>query len=128
MPAFWPTLGVVLRRSGRPREAREPLRTALDLASSCGAGLIVEMANRGLVASGAQPRRLRTTGVESLTATERRVASMVAGGLTNRAAAQALFVSEKTIETHLAHAYRKLGITSRSQLAKLLGDDTLSSY
>jgi DNA-binding CsgD family transcriptional regulator len=119
------SLGVVLRRSGRPREAREPLRTAMDLASGCGAGTIVKLANQELVASGAQPRRLRTTGVDSLTATERRVALMAAGGLTNRATAQALFVSEKTIETHLAHTYRKLGITSRSQLAMMLADETL---
>jgi DNA-binding CsgD family transcriptional regulator len=122
------SLGIVLRRAGRLREAREPLRTALDRASSCGAGLIVTLTNTELVATGAQPRRLRTTGADALTATERRVASMVAGGLTNRGAAQALFVSEKTIETHLAHAYRKLRITSRSQLAKALGDDAISSY
>jgi DNA-binding NarL/FixJ family response regulator len=45
---------------------------------------------------------------------------MAAEGLTNRAVAQALFVSEKTIETHLGRAYRKLGITARSQLTRAL--------
>lgn len=115
------SLGECLRRNGRPRESREPLRVALDIASTCGAGLIVRRANSELVASGAQPRRTRATGVQALTAMERRVVVMVAGERTNRAVAQALFVSEKTIETHLAHAYRKLGISSRSQLAAVLG-------
>jgi DNA-binding NarL/FixJ family response regulator len=46
---------------------------------------------------------------------------MAAGGQTSRAVAQALFVSEKTVETHLRHAYRKLGITARSQLPDALG-------
>ena len=114
-------LGALLRRSGRPRESREPLRAALDLASDGGAELIVRQANDELVASGAQPRRQRTTGVDAMTATERRVAVMVADGRTNRAVAQNLFVSEKTIETHLANSYRKLGISSRSQLPKALG-------
>lgn len=121
------SLGTVLRRSGRSREAREPLRQALDRASSCGARLIGRLANDELVASGAQPRRLRTTGVDSLTPSERRVAAMVAGGMTNRAVAQAQFVSEKTIETHLAHAYQKLQINSRSQLASVLDSDWLGS-
>lgn len=64
---------------------------------------------------------MRSTGVEALTATERRVATIATGGLTNRTVAQALFVSEKTVETHLGHAYRKLGIVTRSQLAGALG-------
>ncbi|MDN5749420.1 MAG: helix-turn-helix transcriptional regulator, partial [Pseudonocardia sp.] len=79
------------------------------------------IAHTELVATGARPRRMRSTGVEALTATERRVATMATGGLTNRAVAQALFVSEKTVETHLGHAYRKLGIVTRSQLADALG-------
>ncbi|HWN27767.1 MAG TPA: helix-turn-helix transcriptional regulator, partial [Actinomycetospora sp.] len=74
-----------------------------------------------LVATGARPRRLRSSGADALTPTERRVASMAAEGLTNRAVAQALFVGEKTVETHLGSVYRKLGITARSQLTAALG-------
>ena len=56
------------------------------------------------------------TGVDSLTPSEHRVAGMAAGGQTNREIAQALFVTPKTVEMHLSHVYRKLGIRSRSQL------------
>jgi DNA-binding CsgD family transcriptional regulator len=60
-----------------------------------------------LLATGAQPRRAVVTGLEALTASERRVAEMAADGLTNREIGQARFVTEKTIEWHLGHAYRK---------------------
>jgi DNA-binding CsgD family transcriptional regulator len=63
------------------------------------------------------------TGVNALTPAERRVAEMAANGeLTNRAIAQSLFVTEKTVELHLRSAYRKLGIRSRFQLAEALTD------
>ncbi|MBW0134417.1 helix-turn-helix transcriptional regulator [Pseudonocardia abyssalis] len=114
-------LGAALRRSGRRVEARVPLRAGLDLALARGAGAVADLAHEELVAAGGRPRRLRATGVDALTATERRVATMVAGGLTNRAVAQALFVSEKTVETHLGHTDRKLGVTSRTQLGAALG-------
>jgi DNA-binding CsgD family transcriptional regulator len=61
------------------------------------------------------------SGVESLTATERRVADMAADGMTNREIAQALFVTLKTVEVHLSQSYRKLGIGSRRQLSEALG-------
>jgi DNA-binding CsgD family transcriptional regulator len=75
------------------------------------------------VAAGARPRRFELTGVESLTASELRVARMAGDGLTNREIAQALFVTEKTVEGHLSHAYRKLDIGSRSQLAGALAEE-----
>ncbi|MDN5751108.1 MAG: LuxR C-terminal-related transcriptional regulator, partial [Pseudonocardia sp.] len=109
-------LGAALRRAGSRAEARVPLREGLDLALSRGAAAIADLAHEELVATGGRPRRLRVTGAAALTATERRVATMAASGLTNRGVAQALFVSEKTIETHLGSAYRKLGIASRTQL------------
>jgi DNA-binding NarL/FixJ family response regulator len=59
-------------------------------------------------------------GIDALTPSERRVAHLAAGGQTNRDIAQALFVTEKTIETHLSHAYQKLAIQSRSQLTSAL--------
>jgi DNA-binding CsgD family transcriptional regulator len=56
------------------------------------------------------------SGVESLTPSERRVADMAAEGMTNREIAQALFVTAKTVETHLRHAYQKLDISRREEL------------
>jgi DNA-binding NarL/FixJ family response regulator len=110
-------LGSLMRRSGSRKESREPLREGLDLALACGARPVVERAHEELVASGAQPRRLRETGPDALTPAERRVAGMAAEGMTNKAIAQTLFVSEKTVETQLGSVYRKLEIGSRSQLA-----------
>ena len=63
------------------------------------------------------------TGADSLTASERRVAEMAAEGLTSRAIAEQLFVTHKTIETHLGHIYRKLDIPGRRHIAEALGKD-----
>jgi DNA-binding CsgD family transcriptional regulator len=116
-------LGAALRRRGQRSNAREPLRRALDLAHRCGATALADRARTELVATGARPRRAVVTGVDALTASERRVAEMAAEGLTNRQIAQALFVTEKTIEWHLGQAYRKLDIGSRSELPRALGAD-----
>jgi DNA-binding CsgD family transcriptional regulator len=61
------------------------------------------------------------TGIESLTPSERRVAELAAQGLTTRQIAEALFVTPKTVEFHLRHVYQKLGVSSRDQLARVLG-------
>ncbi len=74
-----------------------------------------------LHAAGARPRSSALSGVESLTASERRVAGLAADGGTNRDIAQALFVTPKTVEVHLSNAYRKLGVRSRRELAGALG-------
>jgi DNA-binding CsgD family transcriptional regulator len=113
-------LGAALRRGGQRAAAREPLKAGLDMAQSCGATALGERAHSELVASGARPRRLVLRGVDSLTASERRVAEMASEGLTNREIAQGLFVTEKTVEGHLGHAYRKLDISSRSELPTAL--------
>jgi DNA-binding CsgD family transcriptional regulator len=60
------------------------------------------------------------TGIGALTPSERRVAEMAAGGMTNREIAQALFVTLRTVEIHLTHAYQKLEINSREQLPNAL--------
>ena len=73
-----------------------------------------------LRATGARPRRRLLTGLESLTASERRVATLAAEGGSNRDIAQTLFVTPKTVEVHLSNAYRKLGIRSRRELARVL--------
>jgi DNA-binding NarL/FixJ family response regulator len=119
-------LGAALRRANRRSEAREHLRRAIELATICGATPVVTRAETELLATGARPRRVALTGVESLTPSERRVAEMAAEGPTNREIAQALFVTPKTVEVHLSSAYRKLGISSRSQLAAALGSSRVS--
>jgi DNA-binding CsgD family transcriptional regulator/tetratricopeptide (TPR) repeat protein len=113
-------LGAALRRANRRSEAREHLRRAVELATICGAMPLAQRAETELRATGARPRRVALAGVESLTPSERRVAEMAAEGPTNREIAQALFVSPKTVEIHLSSVYRKLGISSRSQLPATL--------
>lgn len=113
-------LGAALRRDGQRAESREVLRRALDLAHRCGALALTERARTELVAAGGRPRRLLLTGVDSLTASERRVAQLAAAGLANRDIAQNLFVTTRTVEGHLTHAYQKLDITSREELPAAL--------
>jgi DNA-binding CsgD family transcriptional regulator len=102
------------------RGDRESLRGALELAERCGATALATRARDALVKTGAKPRRAALTGAAALTAAQERVARLAAGGLGNRDIAERLFVTEKTIEGHLGAAYRKLGISSRSQLADAL--------
>ncbi|MGI5380861.1 AAA family ATPase [Streptomyces sp. CA-251387] len=113
-------LGAAIRRSGHRAEARPPLSRGLDLAHQCAAADLVEVALSELGAAGARPRRLTLTGPQALTPSERRVADLAATGLSNRDIAQQLYVTVKTVEVHLAKAYRKLGITSRQRLAAAL--------
>jgi DNA-binding CsgD family transcriptional regulator len=113
-------LGAALRRDNHRAEAREHLRAAVELAHRCGAARLAQSTEQELFATGARPRRTMLTGPESLTATERRVADLASGGMSNPEIAQALFVSRKTIETHLGHVYMKLDIKSRDQLADVL--------
>jgi DNA-binding CsgD family transcriptional regulator len=113
-------LGAALRRAGRRSAAREPLGEALDLATRCGATIVAARAHDELVAAGARPRRDPIESRSNLTASELRVARMAAEGMTNREIAQALFLTEKTIENHLRSVFRKLDIGSRSQLARTL--------
>lgn len=118
-------LGAHLRRHRRRREAREPLRQALDLAHRMGAGGLEASADSELRACGARPRSVLLNGVESLTPSERRVADLVARGRTNREVAQALFVERSTVESHLRSVFRKLDVDGREQLAPLLAEPKL---
>jgi len=115
-------LGAALRRANRRSEAREQLRHAVELATICGATILAARAESELLATGARPRRVALSGVESLTPSERRIAEMAAEGPTNREIAQALFVTQRTVEVHLTSIYRKLAISSRSQLAAALAE------
>jgi DNA-binding CsgD family transcriptional regulator len=110
------TLGTALRQAGRRVEAREHLRDALDLAVRCGGLALASEARAELQLAGSRPRRDRISGRDALTAGELRVARLAAEGHTNREIAQSLFLTARTVETHLTHAYDKLGVTSRRQL------------
>ncbi|WP_255426857.1 LuxR family transcriptional regulator [Pseudonocardia sp. C8] len=116
-------LGVASARLGRRSEAGVELRAALDVAHRTGAGRLEEQARTRLVELGYRPRRAALTGADALTGAERRVAGLAAAGHGNREIAQALFVTRRTVETHLTSAYRKLGVRSRSGLAAALPED-----
>jgi DNA-binding CsgD family transcriptional regulator len=115
-------LGAALRAAVAPlADTRDALRTAVDLAHRRGARALEDEALDELRATGARPRRRRKTGTDALTPSERRIADLAAGGQQNREIAQALFVTTHTVEFHLRNAYRKLGITSRTELPGALG-------
>jgi DNA-binding CsgD family transcriptional regulator len=113
-------LGAMFRAAGERRTAREPLLTGLALAARCGARALERRARTELAEIGVRPRTTERSGEDSLTPSERRVADLAAAGGTNREIAQTLFVTEKTVETHLGRAFRKLNITSRRQLPDVL--------
>ncbi|HSC90528.1 MAG TPA: AAA family ATPase [Gaiellaceae bacterium] len=113
-------LGALLRRRNRRTEARALLREALDAAHRAGAGPLAARAETELRATGARPRRILLTGVESLTASERRVAELASQDLTNREIAQTLFITTRTVEGHLTSVFRKLQLESRDELPAAL--------
>jgi DNA-binding CsgD family transcriptional regulator len=114
-------LGAMLRRDNRRAEARSLLGRGLDTADRLDAPPLARYAETELRATGARPRRVRLTGAEALTASERRVAELAAEGLTNRQIAQALFITARTVEGHLTHVFQKLSVRSRDDLAGALG-------
>jgi DNA-binding CsgD family transcriptional regulator len=114
-------LGAALRRAGQRAAARAPLGESLELAARCGARPLAARAREELKATGARPRRDWRTGLEALTPSELRVARLAAEGRSNRAIAQELYVTLKTVEGHLAHVYAKLEIDGRTELARVLG-------
>jgi DNA-binding CsgD family transcriptional regulator len=113
-------LGGTLRYVGRRVEAREALRPALADADTVGAVLLAQRARRELVATGLRPRQAAVEGAAALTPRQRQVCDLAANGKGNRAIAQELFLSIKTVETHLAAGYRKLGVNTRAELAASL--------
>jgi DNA-binding CsgD family transcriptional regulator len=107
-------LGQVERRRKGRRQSRDAFRRAYGLATAMG--------HRPLIARVEQemPRVAAERSDNELTATEQRVADLIAAGATNREAATALFVSVRTVETHVASIYRKLGVRTRAELARRL--------
>ena len=113
-------LGAAHRRAGNRGAARDLLRESLDLGHALGGHAVAARAREELVAAGGRPRRDASRGRDALTPSELRVAELAAAGRTNRQIAQALFVTQRTVENHLTSAYAKLGITARPELAAAL--------
>jgi len=111
-------LGVVRRRERQKRAAREAIAAALEGFEHLGAATWTEKARAELGRIGGRTRE------EGLTAAERRVAALVAEGRTNREVAAALFLGERTVETHLSHVYAKLRVRSRAELARVYRPDS----
>jgi DNA-binding CsgD family transcriptional regulator len=114
-------LGIVRRRGRQKRPAREAIEAAFEAFETIGAAGWAEKARAELGRIGGRTRE------EGLTAAECRVAALVAEGRTNREVAAALFLGERTVETHLSHVYAKLGVRSRTELARTFRPDEQSS-
>jgi DNA-binding CsgD family transcriptional regulator len=114
--------GASLRRRGERVAARPFLIRGLELARDCGAAPLVEEATQQLASAGGRPRNVLRRGRDALTPTELRVARLAAAGHSNPEIAQAQFVTLKTVETQLGSCYRKLGISSRRELAAALDE------
>lgn len=114
--------GAALRRSRRRAAARQPLQAALETFDRLGARPWAERASGELEAAGATARRRSSSGVVQLTPQELQVARLLGAGSTTKQAAASMFLSPKTVEYHLRHVYQKLGITSRSELARAIDD------
>jgi DNA-binding CsgD family transcriptional regulator len=112
-------MGTVRRRGKRKREARESLGQALAIFQELGAALWADRTRAELGRIGG-----RAPSPAHLTPTEERVAELAAEGQTNREIAGSLFLSVKTVEANLTHIYRKVGVTSRRQLARWLKAET----
>jgi DNA-binding CsgD family transcriptional regulator len=112
--------GQFLRRCGRRRAAATQLRSAQDRFVSLGARPWLERCDRELIACGLAPAKRLGRDRERLTPQELSVARLAASGLSNREVATELMLSVRTVEFHLTHAYRKLAVGSREQLASRL--------
>jgi DNA-binding NarL/FixJ family response regulator len=107
-------LARIERRRKARNQARSALQQALDLATEIGHRPLLAEIEREL------PRVAAARSGTELTATEQRVADLIARGATNREAAAVLFISVRTVETHVAAIYRKLGVRTRAELARRL--------
>ena len=114
--------GEWLRRQRRPADSRTHLRAARDTFDALGATPWTDRARRELRASGETTPNPAPDPYDQLTPQELQIARMAADGLSNREIGQQLYLSHRTVESHLYHLYPKLGITSRAQLAKILGE------
>ncbi|GAA3573315.1 LuxR family transcriptional regulator [Nonomuraea rosea] len=126
----WPTArarlllahGMWLRRRRRIQEARVPLRAARDAFDVLGLLAWGEKARQELRAAGEASDLRVPPAAEQLTSQELHIARLAASGLSNREIGQQLYLSHRTVSTHLYRAFPKLGITARAQLRDVLGD------
>ncbi len=114
--------GEWLRRRRRRRDAREQLRQACELFAALGADAFAERAGVELLATGERARRRDDSTRDELTAQEAQVSRLAARGASNSEIAEQLFISSSTVAYHLRKAFRKLSVTSRTQLAIALSD------
>jgi DNA-binding NarL/FixJ family response regulator len=119
--------GEWLRRQRRRREAREELRTAFDMFDSMGADGFAERARIELRATGERVGRREVGAPEELTPQEAQIAALVSQGEANRDIAARLFLSPSTVEYHLRKVFRKLGVTSRTQLLRRIMDEDVAA-
>jgi DNA-binding CsgD family transcriptional regulator/tetratricopeptide (TPR) repeat protein len=112
--------GERLRRLHSNRDARVQLRAALETFDRLGARWWAARVGSELRAAGSSPGRAYTTGPASLTPQQRQIAELAAAGLTNKQIGERLFLSPRTVATHLYQLFPKLGITSRAALRDAL--------
>ena len=108
---------------GEVEGARDLLHQVATSAQQLGCRLLARKAFASLAAVGGRPRRIETTGVGALTPTEKRVARLVAEGRSNPEVAESLFVSVKTVKSHLTNIFKKLGVQNRVDLVHRLNDE-----
>jgi DNA-binding CsgD family transcriptional regulator len=114
--------GEWLRRQRRPADSRPHLRAARDAFDALGATPWADRARRELRASGETSRHRTTGSTGQLSPQELQITQLAAEGLSNREIGQRLYLSHRTVESHLYRVYPKLGITSRAQLLRVLNE------